>query len=493
MAIYTATMKTLWLVMTPLLVAGCDVGGLVSPVSNLVLDEEIHFEGLGILEENDLVIRVDNTGLVSAEVLVTLDNTMFIPPSEPVTIASGDSTAIFLVVEPISYEPLQATMTLSSRFETIDIEVLATIASDGDGDGFHARGAGGMDCDDQNPDIFPGATEVCDGVDNNCDRVTDNVNDPPLWYLDQDGDEYGQDEIWYSGCFGLNGFVDNSLDCNDDDDSIHPDAKEVYYDGVDQNCDNRHDYDRDEDGYAAELYGGLDCNDQNDGISPDALENYYDGIDQNCDGLSDFDADGDGWDVEPQGDDCNDSAAEIYPGGIERDDGIDQDCDGKIDEGFIDLGDLIVTEVLLDPEQADDVEGQYIEILNLSQRDVYLSEVIIGSLDGFDYLNNVWLGPGEMAVYCSSTRIQTNGGIQCNGKLPAVLGDDDWLKLEFDSLVVDEVDWGSWQTPLPGYAWELSASKQDGDLNDDETSWCLAQNTFGDGDYGSPGSANSCP
>jgi len=101
------------------------------------------------------------------------------------------------------------------------------------------------DCDPYNGNINPGATEICDGVDNNCDGTTDEGFNPVTYYYDEDGDGYGANEWWYYyygwqpivSCDGApNGYVDNDADCNNFDSSINPDATEVC-DGQDNDCD----------------------------------------------------------------------------------------------------------------------------------------------------------------------------------------------------------------------------------------------------------------
>ena len=74
--------------------------------------------------------------------------------------------------------------------------------------------------------------------------------------------------------------------------------------------------------------------DQNAAISPQAIEIWYDGVDQNCDGQNDFDADGDGYISELfGGEDCEDYHSNIHPD-ISSDDcgGGNEDCDNQIDE-----------------------------------------------------------------------------------------------------------------------------------------------------------------
>jgi hypothetical protein len=124
-------------------------------------------------------------------------------------------------------------------------------------------------------------------------------------------------------------------DCDPQDGTVWPGAEEVWYDGVDQNCDGWSDFDADRDGYELPV----DCDDTDGAIHPGATEIWYDGIDQNCDGLSDDDADGDGWDLD---EDCDDEDPSVNPDAEEIcDDGIDNNCDGGAPDCRL-IGDLTV-------------------------------------------------------------------------------------------------------------------------------------------------------
>jgi hypothetical protein len=128
-------------------------------------------------------------------------------------------------------------------------------------------------------------------------------------------------------------------DCDDQDASVNPDAEEVWYDGIDQDCDGANDYDQDGDGYETDVFnesvanGGGDCNDVVAYIYPGADDIWYDGVDGDCAGDNDYDADGDGYGIKllDKGNDCDDDDAEAYPGSVERLNGKLDNCDGSRD------------------------------------------------------------------------------------------------------------------------------------------------------------------
>ncbi len=115
----------------------------------------------------------------------------------------------------------------------------ASMSCDGsflDGTGV-VRSCSLRDCDDTNPEVYPGAGEYCNGVDDDCDGV---VDDTPMSYVDRDHDGYGDQPV--DGCFcdarGCpDGFASQGGDCDDTNPAASPAAREVCTDGVDNNCD----------------------------------------------------------------------------------------------------------------------------------------------------------------------------------------------------------------------------------------------------------------
>ena len=158
------------------------------------------------------------------------------------------------------------------------------------------------DCDDTSGAIYPGATEICDSLDNDCDGLIDGNDDDVVddtavdWYADTDGDGYGDAESTRQVCdsdTSVSGFVDDATDCNDGDGTISPGADEIWYDGIDQDCGEDNDYDADGDGYDSDAHSGTDCNDEDPLAYTGATEVCDDGSDNDCDGVApDCDDDG---------------------------------------------------------------------------------------------------------------------------------------------------------------------------------------------------------
>lgn len=281
---------------------------------------------------------------------------------------------------------------------------LSIYYSDGDGDGHgdenewveaYTQPPGYVvipgDCDDTDPTINPDAEEVCNEVDDDCDGSTnegfDGACERKSYFLDWDGDLYGDPNVSEESFVQLVGYVLNDNDCDDTNALINPDAQE-FCDDIDHNCNGEAregfndtcerkiyylDWDGDGHGDITEsiedynqppgyVTSSGDCDDSNPEVNPDTEEvcNY---VDDNCDGSIDegfnatcteftyyLDWDGDLYGdpnnpiqayFQPSGYvpndfDCNDFDATIKPSAEEVCDFTDNNCNGVIDEGFED-------------------------------------------------------------------------------------------------------------------------------------------------------------
>ncbi|MBO6934902.1 MAG: hypothetical protein JJ863_08000 [Deltaproteobacteria bacterium] len=252
---------------------------------------------------------------------------------------------------------------------------------DDDRDGYPDEGCGGNDCDDRDPFNYPGGLELCDGLDNDCDGTIDEDVVDVDWYLDADGDGFGDSSDVVSSCERQVGRVLVGGDCMDGNPVIYPGRLEVC-NAVDDDCDGTTDEgglgavlafrDSDGDGYgdptmrmpfcSGSIGSGYvafagDCDDSDMEVRPGVADDC-DGVDDDCDGLFDEDGvidwyvdfDGDDYGIggvvltqcaEPanaadNADDCNDEDPAIFPMATEVCDDVDQDCDTNVDEGVPD-------------------------------------------------------------------------------------------------------------------------------------------------------------
>ena len=172
--------------------------------------------------------------------------------------------------------------------------------SDTDGDGFTVEQG---DCDDANAAVYPGAEEVCDGQDQDCDGVAD---DGVLgtFYADTDGDGFGDAGSVTEACEGA---AENDDDCDDTRADVYPRALEAC-DAVDYYC---------------------DCAVDEDGITTWYTDADADGFGDSATGVLDCGADGRVSDRT----DCDDADPAVNPGAAEVCNGADDNCDGTNDEG----------------------------------------------------------------------------------------------------------------------------------------------------------------
>lgn len=109
---------------------------------------------------------------------------------------------------------------------------LMSSCGDVDGDGYTTDEG---DCNDNDSSVYPGATEVCDGVDQNCDGEIDEGL-KTTYYMDMDGDAFGVDSNTFEACERPDSYAEVAGDCNDVDANINPSAVEVLGDQIDNNC-----------------------------------------------------------------------------------------------------------------------------------------------------------------------------------------------------------------------------------------------------------------
>ena len=111
--------------------------------------------------------------------------------------------------------------------------LMAACGSDPDGDGFSVDDG---DCDDVQADIHPGAPEVCDGVDQDCNgQIDDSPTDGETYYVDDDGDGSGDAQRSVVACAKPDGHALDGDDCDDGDAALHPGATDTP--DQDRNCD----------------------------------------------------------------------------------------------------------------------------------------------------------------------------------------------------------------------------------------------------------------
>ena len=155
------------------------------------------------------------------------------------------------------------------------------------------------------------------------------------------------------------------------------------------------------------------------------------------------------------------------------------------------VGDLVITEIMANPDMISDLEGEWFEIVNVSEQVINLNGIQVEDegANSFQITQDIYLQPSQHFAFAISetpgfTPDYVYDGLTLNNS-------GDILIIKIDEIVIDEVVYGDGWPLDAGYSMNLSIDAYVPSLNDMVENWCAGSTPYGSGDMGTPGVENT--
>lgn len=164
-------------------------------------------------------------------------------------------------------------------------------------------------------------------------------------------------------------------------------------------------------------------------------------------------------------------------------------------------GDLVFSELMIDPEVVDDEIGEWVELYNTGSAPIDIGGYTFrdDDVDAWELEGPLLVAGGDYVVLCASLDVAVNGGVPCDGwfareasggGLALANGPDEVVLARPDGVEIDGLHYDeAWIDK--GVALGVDPAFREGGANDDRTHWC-AQTTVvsAGGEPGTPGLDN---